>query len=308
MHALLRVGLLTLLFSLHSLAVDEEPLQIEMKDGSKYVFTQSSQELPESIREQFLINRAEILKRAAQTLHGLRIPIGVWKKSIRPKLDWLYGKSSPLDDADLNFQETGFVSIQKALSDLDKHLWEKSESVSKANEYGVALEVGLSGGAKAGVRGLYGITGLGMLVTVDPIEKAVVLELFGDFELTQRATPFYGGAGAFLTIMGNAVSTDWQKKLCAESGSAFCASGLVGFISNRYLGLGVSKELGLGFPGAVLMESNLSRFPFLRIGASPQWPGFIRAQTALGPAIETVFKQVKEALSKTCSNLLSRLK
>jgi len=284
------------------------PLEIKTKDGSIYTFTSPEKneesekrflELPSEVQEKFLSKRIEILNMAVQSLHGLRIPVGVWRKSIRPRLDWLYGKSKPIDPSSKNFQETGFVSIQEALIELDKNLWQKSETISHTNEYGMAFELGLSGGGKAGSRGLYGITGLGVSVTVDPIERAVAIELFGDLEWTKRATPFYGGAGIFGTMMGSAMSTDWHRELCPERGNAFCVAGLVGFLSDRYVGLGLSKELGLGFPGAVLMESELTRMPFLRLGASAQWPGFFRVQTAIGPTLKKIFK--------SCSGLLSRI-
>jgi len=302
--------------SFGAFANPNERLEIVMKDGSSYsiaLFTADTDsarvfsELSPEVRDQFLKNRELILRAIAGTLHGLRIPIGVWRKMIRPQLDWLYGKSKPLEEVSLNFQETGFVSVQAALQELDKHLWEKSETISQTNEYGIALEMGVSGGGKAGARGFYGIMGFGLLLTVDPLERAVAFELFGDLEKTQRATPFYGGAGIFITMMGSALSTDWKKELCAEQGNAFCAAGLVGFLSDRYVGLGLSKELGIGFPGTVLMESELSRMPLLRLGVSDQWPGFIRVQTAGVPNLLRIFSQVKERVKQSCSDLLSRI-
>ena len=299
---------LVLFFGALAFAELPSTLEIKTKDGSVYLFKSPEKndeiekrflDLPSDVQEQFLRKRSEILKMAVQSLHGMRIPVGVWRKSIRPRLDWLYGKSKPIEQPDKNFQETGFVSIQEALSELDKNLWEKSETISNTNEYGMAFELGISGGGKAGSRGVYGITGLGVAVTVDPIERAVALELFGDLEWTKRATPFYGGLGIFGTLMGSAMSTDWKREICAERGSAFCVAGLVGFLSDRYVGLGLSKELGIGFPGAVFMESELTRVPLLRLGASAQWPGFFRVQTALGAPLKKILK--------SCSVLLGRL-
>lgn len=261
-----------------------------MKDGFEY---QVSAPLQNSESKQpftklspanqvlFLEKRTLLLRTIASALHGMKTPLGVWRKIIRPRLDWLYGKSKPLDNQKMTYKETGYQTVTEILKELDEQLWSKPEAVSRANEYGVALEIGVSGGAKAGKRGVYGIAGLGILASVDPLEKVVSLELFGDLESAKRAIPFYGGAGVFSTLMGSALSTDWSKPLKKEGGCGFCTLGLVGLLSDRFLGLGVSKEIGVGFPGTVLMESSLSRRPILKVGASPRWKGFVRLKTPL---------------------------
>lgn len=259
-----------------------------MKDGFQYEVLAPTEEsdlirnfsaLSPSTQKLFLEKRRILLKGIASALHGIKTPIGVWRKVIRPHLDWLYGKSKPLPSPKTKFKETGYQTVSEILKGLDEQLWSKPEAVSRADEYGVALELGVSGGAKAGKRGFYGIAGVGLMASVDPLERAVSLELFGDLESAQRATPFYAGAGLFSTLMGTALSTNWNQPLRSESGCAFCTLGMVGLLSDRYLAAGLSKELGLGFPGAVLMESKISRVPFLKIGVSPRWKGFVRWQS-----------------------------
>ena len=81
-----------------ALAFAELPstLEIKTKDGSVYLFKSPEKndetekrflDLPSDVQEQFLRKRSEILKMAVQSLHGMRIPVGVWRKSIRPRLD-----------------------------------------------------------------------------------------------------------------------------------------------------------------------------------------------------------------------------
>lgn len=261
-----------------------------MKDGFQYKVLAPAEdseshrlfsELPPATQKLFLEKRKLLLTSIATALHGIKTPIGFWRKVIRPRLDWLYGRSKPLLKSKKKFSETGHQTVAEIIKGLDEQLWSKPEAVSRADEYGVALELGVSGGAKAGKRGFYGIAGLGLLASVDPLERAVSLELFGDIESAQRATPFYAGAGVFGTLMGAALSTNWNKPLRTESGCAFCTLGVVGLLSDRYLAAGVSKELGVGFPVAVLMESNLSRIPFFKIGVSPRWKGFVRLKTSI---------------------------
>lgn len=294
-----------LFFVCFPLWADPFEISLQMKDGFQYKVLappedskshQLFSELPPATQKLFLEKRKLLLTSIATALHGIKTPIGFWRKVIRPRLDWLYGKSKPLLKPKKKFSETGHQTVAELIKGLDDQLWSKPEAVSRADEYGVALELGVSGGAKAGRRGFYGIAGLGLLASVDPLERAVSLELFGDIESAQRATPFYAGAGIFSTLMGAALSTNWKKPLQTESGCAFCTLGVVGLISDRYLAAGVSKELGLGFPGAVLMESNLSRVPFFKIGVSPRWRGFVRVQSS--STCVTAFKKLKQFMIK----------
>lgn len=280
-------------------------LRIRVRGGRQYVVPMSRlttnegatfQALSESERTHFQRNRAIILRFAAGLMDILRTPIGLWRGPIS-NFFRRQRNSTPV-------RELGMQTVQSVIENLDRELWKNAPVLSRANEMGGSLEVGFSGGAIAH-RGFFGIMGLGLTVSYDGTNHIAVLELFQDIESARHAVPFYAGFGAFATITGTVTEHDWRNPLAVERGRAFCLPGLVGCMTPNILRIGVSREVGIGFPGVAAITSNAFRVPLARVGFSPKWLGGFRAQILGGHAITSVPRVVVNTLRSSCGALLS---
>ena len=189
-------------------------------------------------RERFFKNRAALLRLAANTVERFAKP----------------------------------ERVQSILQGLDKVLWDKAALFSKVNEIGASLEGGLDAGAKVGKHGLYGITGVGLITAYDREKRALVFELYQDFDVAKMAIPFYGGVGIFGSLLLSATHHNPEDPLRIEKGEGFCTLGISGCMTSRNLRLGVTGGLALGFPSTSLVTSEVHRVPYLRISLSPKFP------------------------------------
>ncbi len=256
-------------------------------------------------------NRERILKTAAAFLDTAR-PIVTAINQVKRPFSYLYEqrpwkKAGPNLGVDTDLgsaaepmtpDRSSKAWVQNTLKHFDEALWMNTKVVSGANEFGFSLEAGGSTGAKLVNRGFYGIAGVGLTFLVDPKNKAVTVELFLDLESVRQALPGYIGGGLFGTGTLTAQIFDWSKPLRATCGQAVCLPGLVGSVTEDSLRAGVSKEIGLGFPGVAVFSSDALRVPVARVGLSPTFPLLVKTKTILGTAcfigFQKLFGRVRE--------------
>ncbi len=196
--------------------------------------------------------------------------------------------------------------VQKTLDAIDAHLWTNAAVISGANELGVSVEAGVSGGLLVNKTGWFGITGPAVTLAADRENKGLVLEFYQDLVRTRRALPFEVGASVFAGVLLSANRNDWKTPLRVESGQGFCSFGAAGCVTENNLRLGISEGIGVGFPPVSVITNDVYRVPILRVGVFRQ-PPYVKFQVIgkaqLGAFVKKPLTALKQVAAKCASSL-----
>lgn len=297
-----------------TVVAEPKVIELTLKNGQRYIvpdepLTEAQRliygEMKAEDQAAFRKTRLEYLQLLLKVLDKGRMPAGMLsagKDAFFASMGRLFRRSTGEEEPKppkLTWSERGRNAIEYVLRLADAQLWEQAPMLARSNEVGFTFEIGAGGGLAVGKYGLYGTTAFALAVNLDRRNKFVSLEFYQDVERLERAIPFTAGVAVYAAVTGNVNHHDWSDPSAIEHGESISGPGpLVGTKTPKSLRLGVGRGIGIAPPflgDIAMIQTKLTRIPWLRIGVSPNVPGFFRMKTAVVPAVKAVVGMAVQA-------------